>query len=490
MVQFALDSFLSAVRDLSALLVPLGIVLVGFLATLLVLAVLDRERPRRWLDALRSAGPRIGGWTLVGLTLFLSVVALHVVRHAVDTRLSTLQNARASTEADPSGGETVQPAPTATSVSERTYTRTLTLPPQFLERVGEDGIGVLTPYLADPSSENIRRLVDTFRRSGRDVVFTREATLLVEDPIRFDTSNVNVDLAFVDPVQGGRQTYYNARFEGRYTFRNPLTETANVRFVFPLPYGSGTLSNFELLADGRPVQVTSLDRGAIWEGTLQAGGSANLVVRYRNQGARSWSYQLAARREPIANFDLTVKADRAAKFARYSLFPTSTASSFAGPTTLRWQLKDVITAQNVSLTFSGASLRETLAKVFAFAPAALLTGAAFVLAWAWRRGLRVSRLAAGLATLGFTLGFVLAGVLTAYVNVVLAGLLGAALAVGLGVAVLGRRFLIPLVLAAAAPLTFLATGHAGLRLTILGVIALLILLPRSGARGAARTTVN
>ncbi|PYE53369.1 hypothetical protein [Deinococcus yavapaiensis] len=478
MVQFALDSFLSALRDLSGLLVPLGIVLGGFLVTLLVLAILDRERPRRWLD---HAGPtlrRLGGWLLVALSLFLGVVALRVTRHAVDARISTLQNARASTEADPSGGETVQPAPTATYISERTYTRTLTLPPQFLDRLGEDGVGALTPYLTDPSSESIERLVDTFRRSGRDVVFTREATLLVEDPIRFDTSNVNVDLAFVDPLQGGRQTYYNARFEGRYAFRNPLQEPASVRFVFPLPYGSGTLSNFELLADGQPVQITNLDRGAVWEGTVAAGASVSLVVRYRNQGARAWSYQLAARREPIANFDLTVKADRAAKFARFSLFPTSTASSFAGPSTLRWQLKDVITAQNVSLTFSGASLRETLAKVFAFAPAALLVGAAFVLAWAWRRGLSLSPVASGLTVLGFTLGFVLAGVLTAYMNVIVAGLLGAALAVGLGVVVLGRRFLVPLVLTAAAPLAFLATGHAGLLLTVLGALAFSTLLPR------------
>lgn len=486
MVQFALDSFVSALRALSELLVPLGVVLGGFLVTLLVLAVLDRERPRRWLDALRGGAPRIGAWLLVGLTLAVSVVTLRVVRVAVDARLSTLQNARASSEADPSGGETVQPAPTATYVGERTYTRTLTLPPQFLERIGEDGVGVLTPYLADPSSENITRLADTFRRSGRDVLFTREATLRVEEPIRFDTSNVNVDLAFVDPLQGGRQTYYNARFEGRYTFRNPLSESANVRFVFPLPYGSGTLSNFELLANGQPVAVTNLERGSVWEGTLQGGETANLVVRYRNQGARSWSYQLAARREPIANFDLTVKADRAAKFARYSLFPTATASSFAGPSTLRWQLKDVITAQNVSLTFSGASLRETLAKVFAFAPAALLVGAAFVLAWAWRRGLRVSPLAAGLAALGFTLGFVLAGVLTAYANVVVAGVLGVTLGVGLGATALGRRFVIPLVLAATAPLAFLATGHAGLLLTVLGVLALLTLLPRAGA-GTARS---
>lgn len=477
MVQFALNAFLDALRALTTLAVPLGVALLGALLTLAVFGLLDRERTRAFLGALRPTLPRLGAWLLFAFAVLTALVGLQVVRAAVNVRLGALENARFSSEADAGGEATVQPAPSAAYLSEKTYSRTLTLPPDFLDRLGADAVGVLTPYLTDPSSENITRLADTFRRSGRQVVFTRDATLQVQEPIRFENSTINVKLDFVDPLQGGRRTYYNADFRGEYLFKNPLDVEARVRFVFPLPYGSGTLSNFELSANGEIVRVTDLQNGYVWDSTLPARGEARVRAHYRNQGARGWNYQLASRREPIANFDLTVQSGRPAKFARYSLFPTETRrAALGGNSTLRWQLRDVITAQNVALTFSGASLRETLAKVFAFAPAALLLALAFCALWAWRRRLAFAPAPATLAALGFALGLAAMGVLSGYLNAVLAGVLGAALAASLATFALGRAYLWPLGLAALTPLAFLWTGNAGLLLSVLGVLALLSIL--------------
>ncbi len=476
MVQFALEAFLDALRQLTSLAVPTGILLLGFLITLGVLALLDRERVRAWLDGTRRWGPRFWAWLSLAAALFAGVVGLSVVRAAVNVRLGAQENARFSAQADPEGGATVQPAPFSSYLTEKTYTRTLTLPPDFLDRLGADAVGVLAPYLTDPSSENITRLADTFRRSGRSVVFTREATLQTEQPIELGESRVNVGLGFIDPVEGGRKTYYNADFQAQYSFSNPLPTPVRARFLFPLPYGSGTLSGFSLRVNGVAVPATDLSRGVVWEDVLSGGAQARVDVRYRNQGARGWSYQLASRREPIANFDLTVKADRPAKFARYSLFPTSARRTLGGQHTLRWQLRDVITAQNVALTFSGAALRETLFQVFTFAPAALLLAALFVAVWAWKRGARVSPAAAALAALGFALGFALMGVLTGYLSAVLAGVIGAALAVLLSTLALGRTFVWPLALAALTPLAFLWVDNSGLMLGVIGVVALLSLL--------------
>lgn len=154
--------------------------------------------------------------------------------------------------------------------------------------------------------------------------------------------------------------------------------------------GSGTLSNFRLTVDGRAFRAGDLTNGSRWEGEVAAGKTVKVNVTYRNQGARSWSYALGGRREAVGAFDLSVNADRPAKFGRYTLFPTSqTRGVLGGQQTLKWQLQDVITAQDVQVIFTGGNLRETLGKVGHAAPVAVGLAAVLALAWAATRRLRL-----------------------------------------------------------------------------------------------------
>lgn len=465
MVQTALDLLRSVFAGWETLWRWLfWVVLLGGL-TLLSLRLFRREAFDALLPRLREILWRPGAW---GAALVVFGLAYGVLGQVVLSRVSAGENASASRSADPDAAPTTQGGPRVTYLKQHDYERTLVLPPALLKTVKAEGVQVLAPYLGDPTAQNITRLRDRFWRSGRDIMFTRTATLLTEEPLRLDKTLVNLNLDFVSPMQGARRSYYNADFRAQYAFTNPFDQPVSTRFVFPLPQGSGTLADFQVIVNGQELQAADLMEGSGWQGELQPHQTANVTVTYRHQGARGWQYLLSNRREPIRNFSLNIRTSQAAKFARYSLYPTRTARTLGG-TNLSWDLKNVITAQNISLSFTTSSLRETLTKLYTFMPFALLLAGAFGLLWARWRNLSASPLAAGLAVLGVVGGAALGGVLLSYLPAYLAAPLGALLGTVLALRSLGREFWLPVLLATLLPLAFLFVNHAGLLIVLVGL---------------------
>jgi len=377
-VQTALTLLSQTLSALLALAVPILSVLSALFVALLLLGLLDRQRFQAILGWFTRYAARIARGLLA---LDAGVMMLKVTWRSVDVRLGGQINARYSNTT-----ATVQQALTDTYLAERTYTHILTLLPALLRRVREEVVQVLSPYLHDPSSASIVSLRDRFTRSGQDVVFSRETTLQTQEYITLASSKVAADLNFVDAASGSRQSYYNGAFDGQYAFANPLPTPATVRFAFPLPRGSGALSGFTMTVNGQPYSAADLTDGSVWEGQVAGGAPVTVRVVYRHQGSRGWSYDLSQRREPVKSFDLTIRADQPAKFQRYSLFPTSVdRSAFGGSQTLRRNLQNAITAQNVAVMFEQGSLRETLAELYHFTPLSLL------LVWASIRRLICTR---------------------------------------------------------------------------------------------------
>jgi len=377
-VQTALTLLSQTLSALLALAVPILSVLSALFVALLLLGLLDRQRFQAILGWFTRYAARIARGLLA---LDAGVMMLKVTWRSVDVRLGGQINARYSNTT-----ATVQQALTDTYLAERTYTHILTLLPALLRRVREEVVQVLSPYLHDPSSASIVSLRDRFTRSGQDVVFSRETTLQTQEYITLASSKVAADLNFVDAASGSRQSYYNGVFDGQYAFANPLSTPATVRFAFPLPRGSGALSGFTMTVNGQPYSAADLTDGSVWEGQVAGGAPVTVRVVYCHQGSRGWSYDLSQRREPVKSFDLTIRADQPAKFQRYSLFPTSVdRSAFGGSQTLRRNLQNAITAQNVAVMFEQGSLRETLAELYHFTPLSLL------LVWASIRRLICTR---------------------------------------------------------------------------------------------------
>jgi hypothetical protein len=484
MVQAVLDMLSEAFQRIASSTVPLAIAIAGAVVlgalVIVVVGVFDRDRVRWAFGAIPLALRPVGAWLVFAIALAGGVFVLRVVQLATDQRFVAMEYAQNTSGADADATPMVQGAPRASFISQKTYRRILTIPPFLISRVTAEGVGALAPYLTDPSTENVTRLVDSFRRSGRNVVFQRDATLLVETPIKLDASTVDASIDLVDPTFGGRRTYYRATFDGKYIVHNPTGREARVRFTFPLPTGSGTLREVRFLVDGKPITVTDLTNGYVWDGTLPDNGTMTFEIAYANQGARGWAYSLSSRREPIAKLDLTVHANRAPKFARYSLFPTSVTHGITGGYTAEWHLQNVVTAQDAGLVFSRLDVREMLAKMLTFAPIALFVGIVFVAAYAWRRGLRVTSSQATVAVLGFALGLALAGILTWYLPVVAGVFVGCVVAVALALRALGRPFVLPVVLATVTLLAFMFVTNTSLLLAVDCAAALWTLVPMPG----------
>ncbi len=449
----------------------LAVILGVLMVMALVLYGLNREGFVAARDYLTARGWRWLAWLPLVVAALLGVFALGVAQRAVNLRFSNQQNAQFSRSEDPSGGQTVQSSPSAAVAELITYTRSFSIPPDVAKRLGNDPEAVLGQYINNQfvGSDLIKDVQDGFQRERGGLLYTRRITAERRLPVSFDSADVNVEFGFGDTGSG--KSYYRSSFTGKYSFTNPRDAGATLRFTFPLPEGSGTLSDFELTANGNKVEQADLNQGYIWQGDIPAKSKVEIVVKYRNQGAATWRYQFGYQREPIKNFHLRVNSPRGVSFQRGSLYPTSQGNG------LEWQLKNIITSQSVVIAFPELSLRETLTKLFVFAPAALIGALLWALLYGWRRRLPLEPARFALAAIGLALGFGVSSVLLGYLPATLAMWLGALIAAALGVLALGVPFALPVIVSSLMPLAFLTVNDAGLWLFLAGLVAVVSLLP-------------
>jgi hypothetical protein len=209
-------------------------------------------------------------------------------------------------------------------------------------------------------------------------------------------------------------------------------------------------------------------------------------VRYRVIGARVWHYDLGSRRRQAQRFRLEAEPGGPVRFLRGSLQPAS------GPGgSLRWELSNVVTAQQIALAFPPdvAGRESYLQGLSALAPTLVLfLVGVLALGFTFHQMPEPLRLAAGLIVFAFGLGAapVAAHYLGPLAGMILAPLAGAFLTAR----VLGRWSLLVALPAALLPATFLSLHHTGLLVLLLGTAALVTLLRATpGLRVAPREQI-
>lgn len=426
--------------------------------------------PSPCLAAARSAARWLGA-ALVPLAV---LAALGMAESRERGRLERLESAESTRDPQPDAPPVRQFGPSAAMLVERTYTRHLSLPPQLLERLGSEGLGALAPFLTDPSTGNVLRLRDTVRRSGSEAILTREVTRTDEEPLDLDEALVRVSFRRL----GTRA--YDAHFEGRYVFRNAGQLPLPARFQFPAPT-EGTLRGLEGTVNGAPMLLAGDGSVLEWRGTLPPGTTAEAVLRYQAMGARAWRYDLGSRRRRVMRFRLEADGARDVRFPRGSLPPTRRGSA-----SLAWELDNVISAQQVALSFvRDTTLRDGYLQALDIAPGAFLllvvAGSVIVV----RRGATCSPAAAAAAAGSAGLGLGAIPILAAYVGPVAAALLSPAIGVVLGSRLAARTAPAQLVPAALLPATCLAGEHTGLlALVLLCAVATAVWRALPEGRGA------
>lgn len=445
-----------------AMTVVLALACTAFLC--LNLYKFDRESCLSALRKTRGFLARGWGWALMAGLLLLQVCALSELHKGLQSRLAQQGRARYLAGEDHGGLPTIQRAPQVSVKESQSATQRIVLPPQLNSLESVPGWNPEVARYGERPAVNVQ---DELVKDDKAVVLNRTVTVERFVSMKLQSSDVVLKLAFEDPQSGSGQLY-KADFQAGYTFVNPHSGPRRFHFSFPLPDNSGTLSGFHFRVNGKDMPAEDVDHGLEWDGELAAEEKCVVEIAYQHRGARSWTYDLTGRREPIADFRLRVQGDRSdIKFQRGSLYPSQSERG-----KWEWNLQNQITSQSISLYFPYVPSEQIIGNLFVFGPLSLIALTALVVVWMHLRATRTGAWRAALATLAAAGAYSLAAYLIGYLNFTLSLLIAFGVAGWLQYRALGRRLWIPVVSSTLAPFTFLAPGHTGLMLSSLGLAVL------------------
>lgn len=441
---------------------PLSIVFGSLLVAGVLVVIFGRGQDEAGPIEWRKRAWELAAYVLVGVILVIGWAGLNATRPVAQIDIRWRAAADATQNLAPDAPPVYQAGPAVAALIERPYARSVTLPPSFLNRLGSEGISVLAPYLTDPSTENVVRLRDRFRRSGRNAVFTRETVVLEEEPMAFSDSHVKVHFQRLT----GRA--YQAAFEGRYRFENARDKAATVHFLFDLP-PDATVRDLKVSVGNQVVTQPKEAETYEWKGVLAPGEKREAVVAYNIVGARVWSYYIGSDRRRVQQFQLDADPGADVQFLRGSLQPTLQRGN-----RVNWQLSNVITGQKLALVFPRDDLSNRLyLQALSVLPVAFILFFVGVVAMlrGFGRTLDAVRLSGALVI--FALGLGASTVLTIYAGPI-AGLIAAPLGGAMLTSLLlGRRALLAAVPTALLPGAFLSAQNSGLLVLILSALTLI-----------------
>ncbi len=470
-VELVVHELLNLVGGWMCALAMTSVVALAALAFLgLNLFKFDRESFAYVLRRLGGALSRGWGWMLVAGVLLLQLYGLSELRLGTVDRLAQEGQARYIAADDQGGLPTTQRAPQVAFEETTAQVQRIVLPAGVTNLEAVPGWNPEQARYGERPAVNVE---DELLKEGAAIVLNRKTSVSRWAPTKLLRSDVDVRLSFLGRAQNQRRQAYQAEFSGRYTFANPFPEARRFHFSFPLPDNSGTLSGFKFKVDGTDVPAKDVDRGLDYELTLAPAQKVVVSVGYTHLGAQAWNYDVTGRREPIADFHLTVNAQKASdiKFLRGSLYPTRSEGGV-----LSWDLQNQITSQSIQLYFPFVPTEQLVRNLLVFTPLGVLGVVVLTVVWARLRRTGTTPWATCLVSLAACAGFCLTSYLLSYVPLVVALVLAGGATAWLQWQLLGGRLWVPVVAGGLAPLTFLAAGHTGLLLSVLamGVLALTV----------------
>jgi inner membrane protein involved in colicin E2 resistance len=189
-----------------------------------------------------------------------------------------------------------------------------------------------------------------------------------------DSSTINVDLG-IDYRQKGLLWYstYRAGFSGTYVFRNPTNTAQSVTFGFPLPAKQAIYDDVLMLADDRPLPLTTANGVLSGNASVAAGATVTLRVGYRSQGLDTWQYKLGDEISEVKNFSLKIRTN----FGGFD-FPENTLSPSEEKKTgdgweLTWNYRSLLSGFQIGMKMPEKLQPGPLAgRISYFAPVSLL----------------------------------------------------------------------------------------------------------------------
>jgi hypothetical protein len=171
---------------------------------------------------------------------------------------------------------------------------------------------------------------------------------------------------------------YAVEFSGRYTFRNASGEGRDVDVTFPVERGV-TYDLFEVRSpDGKPLETSFGEGGAVFHTRLAAGEAQAFTVAYKARGTRRWWYGAATKglgpeTGRATNFTLTIHTDFPnVNFPAGTLSPTAHQVEDSGWTGT-WRFDSLVSTETIGIELPQKLNPGPLAsKITFFAPLSLL----------------------------------------------------------------------------------------------------------------------
>lgn len=171
-----------------------------------------------------------------------------------------------------------------------------------------------------------------------------------------EKNNIEVEIEKV----GGKQNAavndmpYNVNFKGEYFVKNPFKKSeSKVDFNFPLPQSSGTVSNVEILVDGKEPEDVQYTTSAInWSVKFKPAEQKSFLVSYKTKGSNNFLYKVVhGNRIKEFNLKMKVKAIDKVDIPEMSIPPTKTEQK-GGRWELEWNLVKMITLNDILVQFA------------------------------------------------------------------------------------------------------------------------------------------
>jgi hypothetical protein len=224
-----------------------------------------------------------------------------------------------------------------------------------------------------PSAFYWQRGLKTVKTTENGKEVERVVDTTIDRPLPLETSKINTDI-HLDYRQKGLLWFstYQIRFDAVYTFRNTASEEQLIHFVFPYPATQATYDGLVLTIDGEPVGNLEAAGSLSASKYVPAGGSAQLVVKYRSQGLDRWNYAFGGQPAQARNFILDMTTDfKDIDFPENTLSPTMRQETANG-WRLTWNYDSLVTSYPIAMEMPAKLQPGPLAgQISFFAPVSL-----------------------------------------------------------------------------------------------------------------------
>jgi len=203
---------------------------------------------------------------------------------------------------------------------------------------------------------------------------TEERTRYVIKDLGFSEQNVKAKISSNIRTKGLLKfPGFNLIFHGRYVVKNTRNSPAEVVFRFDLPKNAGNISDVSVMRNGSTyTEDANFADGIEWQSVMQKGEEAVFEIKYKAQGTGSFYYLMNTKKLEIRKMNFDVETDFTdISIPDSAMVPTSNVSE-SGKSKILWSGENLVTGQNIALTFEiPGNYGKVASKLFFYGPLSL-----------------------------------------------------------------------------------------------------------------------